>query len=59
MSNLIKIENSVMGECQLGFIITEIEVNHNRSSYNTFNLVDMAKEAGVDAVKFQTFIAEN
>lgn len=41
------------------FIIAEAGVNHNGSFFLAKKLVDAAKEAGVDAVKFQTFKAEN
>ena len=38
------------------FIIGEAGVNHNGSLKNAYKL-DIAKDAGVDAVKFQTFLA--
>lgn len=40
------------------FIIAEAGVNHNGSLENAFKLIDVAVEAGVDAVKFQTAIPE-
>jgi len=40
------------------FIIAEAGVNHNGDRQLAFQLVDAAVEAGVDAVKFQTFKAE-
>ena len=39
-------------------IIAEAGVNHNGDVNNAFRLVDVAKEAGVDYVKFQTFSAK-
>ncbi len=41
------------------FIIAEAGVNHNGSIKLAKKLIDVAVEAGVDAVKFQTFKAEN
>lgn len=41
------------------FIIAEAGVNHNGSIDNAKKLIDVAKAAGADAVKFQTFRADN
>lgn len=41
------------------FIIAEAGVNHNGSIETAKKLIDVALEAGADAVKFQTFKAEN
>jgi len=41
------------------FIIAEAGVNHNGSIEIAKKMVDQAKEAGADCIKFQTFIAEN
>jgi len=41
------------------FIIAEAGVNHNGSTELAKKLIDIASNAGADAVKFQTFKAEN
>jgi len=41
------------------FIIAEAGVNHNGSLDLAYQLIDVAKEGGADAVKFQIFKAEN
>lgn len=40
------------------FIIAEAGVNHNGDINLAYKLIDAAKDAGVDAVKFQTFKSE-
>ena len=41
------------------YIIAEAGVNHNGSFALACKLVDAAKKAGVDCIKFQTFKSEN
>lgn len=44
--------------CKTIFIIAEAGVNHNGDINLAKKLVDMAKDCGADAIKFQTFKAE-
>ena len=55
----IKIENKTVGENHPVFIIAEAGVNHNGEFSKAKKLVDIAVGSGVDAVKFQTYTAEN
>ena len=41
------------------YIIAEAGVNHNGNRETAFKLIDSAVASGADAVKFQTFKAEN
>lgn len=59
MSKSIRIGNKVIGEGHPCFIIAEAGVNHNGSLDLAKQLIDVAEEAGVDAVKFQTFKTED
>ena len=51
--------NIEIGHNKPSFIIAEAGVNHNGSLKNAFRLVDVAKKANVNAIKFQTFKAKN
>jgi len=54
----IKIGKKIIKEKTPCFIIAEAGVNHNGKFELAKKLIDVAKEAGVDAVKFQTFKSE-
>lgn len=54
----IKIGDKLIGDGEPTFITAEIGVNHNGDVRLAKKLVDAAKDAEVDAVKFQTFKAE-
>lgn len=56
--NNIKIDNKFIGQDQPVFIIAEAGVNHNHQLDLALKLADAAADAGANAVKFQTFRAE-
>src|SRR3989338_1146853 len=53
----IKIGDRLVGKGQPVFVIAEAGVNHNGKLSLALKLVDAAKKAGADAVKFQDFKA--
>lgn len=55
----IQIGNKFIGEDEPCFVIAEVGSNHNRDFNQALNLIDVAVEAGADAVKFQTYSAEH
>lgn len=55
----IKIGNRFIGKGEPCFIIAEIGANHDQKISQGKKLIDAAYEAGVDAVKFQSFTVEN
>ena len=55
----IKIGNRSIGQGLPCFIIAEAGVNHNKSLKLAKRLIDAARLCGADAVKFQTFAAED
>lgn len=54
----IKISGKIIGEGEPTYIIAEAGVNHNGELELAKKLIDTAKIAGADAVKFQTFRTE-
>jgi N,N'-diacetyllegionaminate synthase len=54
----VRIGNRLVGEGEACFVIAEVGVNHNGDIKLAKKLIDVAKEAGTDAVKFQAFKAE-
>lgn len=59
MAHQIEIANKRIGEGAPVFIIAEAGVNHNGDLSIAKRLIDVAVDAGADAVKFQTFKAES
>jgi len=55
---MIQIGRKKVGAGQPVFIIAELSANHNRSFDQALCIVRAAKEAGVDAVKLQTYTAD-
>ncbi|MGE5605232.1 MAG: N-acetylneuraminate synthase [Bacteroidota bacterium] len=55
---MIQVNNRCISSDSPVFIIAEAGVNHNGSLEMAERLVDLAAEAGADAVKFQTFKAD-
>ncbi|MEJ7626488.1 MAG: N-acetylneuraminate synthase family protein [Ferruginibacter sp.] len=55
--NTIKIGNKIIGKTQPLYFIADIGANHNGSLENAYKLIELAKESGADAAKFQNFKA--
>lgn len=53
----IKIANKIIGDNHPCFTIAEAGANHEGEVKKAFELIDEAKRAGVDAIKFQTYTA--
>lgn len=58
MEKTIAIGSRLVGEGCPCFVIAEAGVNHNGDLHLAKRLIEVAKEAGADAVKFQTFNTE-
>src|SRR4030042_155784 len=56
---VIKIGNRLVGDGQPTYVIAEIGVNHNGFLDLAIKLIDIAVDAGADAVKFQKRKLEN
>src|SRR5665647_525823 len=58
MSNYIHIGKRVISPGQPVYIVAELSANHNQDFDQAVKLIHAAKEAGVDAVKVQTYTAD-
>jgi N-acetylneuraminate synthase len=58
-NRIIKVEDKVISDASAVFIIAEAGVNHNGDIDIAKQLIDVAVDAGVDAVKFQAFKTKN
>ncbi|MBI1829459.1 MAG: N-acetylneuraminate synthase family protein [Thaumarchaeota archaeon] len=54
----IELNNHVIGHGKPPFIVAEVGINHNGEIEKAFKMIHLAKEIGVDAIKFQTFKAD-
>lgn len=55
----INIGTRILGDYAAPYIIAEAGVNHNNDLKQAIHLVDVAADAGADAIKFQTYRAED
>ena len=54
----MKINNRIISNGNEPYIIAELSANHNGSIERAYKIIDMAKVAGADAVKLQTYKAD-
>lgn len=54
----MRIDKKIISQDKSLYIIAEIGINHNGSIKNAFKMIDYAKEASCDAVKFQTYCVD-
>jgi N-acetylneuraminate synthase len=55
MNQTIYINGRQIGENHSPYVIAEMSANHNGDINNAYKIIKMAKEAGADAVKLQTY----
>jgi N-acetylneuraminate synthase len=51
----MKINERQIGTNYSPYVIAEMSANHNRDINNAYKIIDMAKAAGADAIKMQTY----
>lgn len=57
-SHHLTINGRKIGAAYSPYVIAEMSANHNGDIQNAYRIIDMAKRAGADAVKMQTYTAE-
>ena len=55
----IKILNKIISHKNSPFLIAEAGINHTGSLRRALKMIDIAKNAGVDAIKFQTYSSDD
>jgi len=55
---MIKINDFTLQNGSSPFIVAEAGINHNGDIHKAFEMIEVAKNSGVQAIKFQTFHAE-
>ncbi len=58
ISETVRIKNTIIGLGYAPFIVAEAGINHNGSIENALKMIKIAKKSGANAIKFQTFKAE-
>lgn len=58
MSSMININGRIVGDGQPAYIIAEMSANHAGSMERALEMIHVAKEAGADCVKIQTYTAD-
>ena len=56
--NEIKIGNFIIGQKKEPFIIGEAGINHNGEIKKAFEMIELGKKSGLNAIKFQIFSAD-
>jgi sialic acid synthase SpsE len=59
MTRQITINDRVIGDGVLPYLVCEAEINHDGSLEKAIKMINAAKECGADAIKFQFIIADN
>ena len=52
---MFEIDGRLIGDSEPPYIIAEISANHNGKIESAFDIIEMAKRSGADAVKMQTY----